>query len=217
MTFRKKTPALVLTLFLIGHALVVHGLSRNEKTPEHRALEEFPIEIKDWRMEYEGKVEQEVQEVLQADDTLVRTYRRPMESTLAYLYIAYFKSQRTGVAPHSPKHCLPGAGWAPIEARKTEIAVPGREDPIRVNQYTVAKGDQKVLVLYWYQTRNRVIASEYAAKFYLVTDAIRYNRTDTALVRIMMPIINDDAASAADQAEQFVRSCFPLLEEFLPA
>jgi len=217
MKFLKTTPALVLTLVLVAHALAMYGLSRNEETPEHRALEEFPIEIEDWQMAYEGTVEQEVQEVLQADDTLVRTYQRPADPALAYLYIAYFQSQRTGVAPHSPKHCLPGAGWAPVEAREAEIALPGREDPIKVNQYTVVKGDQKVLVLYWYQTRNRVIASEYVAKFYLVADAIRYNRTDTALVRVMTPIINDDTTSAVDQAEQFVRSFFPLLDGFLPA
>jgi len=73
------------------------------------------------------------------------------------------------------------------------------------------------VVLYWYQSRNRVVASEYRAKIYLVTDAIRYNRTDTALVRVIVPVAGNDSAAATTTAEEFVQAFFMTLRRHLPA
>jgi EpsI family protein len=96
------------------------------------------------------------------------------------------------------------------------VSVPGEVEPIRVNRYLVAKGEEKSVVLYWYQTRNRVIASEYQAKLYLVADAIRYNRTDTALVRVTVPVTDNQEAAAGEEAVQFVQSFFSALRQYLP-
>jgi len=73
------------------------------------------------------------------------------------------------------------------------------------------------VVLYWYQARDRVIASEYRAKLYLVADAIRYNRTDTALVRVVVPVSGNDSAGATKTAEEFVQAFFTALRRHLPA
>ncbi len=81
----------------------------------------------------------------------------------------------------------------------------------------VSKGEDKSVVLYWYQARDRVIASEYRAKFYLVADAIRYNRTDTALVRVVVPVSGSDSAAATKTAEEFVQAFFMDLRRHLPA
>ena len=68
----------------------------------------------------------------------------------------------------------------------------GGARPIVVNRYVVQHGEDRSLSLYWYQSRDRVVASEYTAKFWVMADAIRLNRTDTALVRVMIPIVNGD-------------------------
>src|ERR1039458_6324331 len=103
----------------------------------------------------------EVQDVLRADDTLSRDYVNLAATAKASLLIAFFKTQRYGQAPHSPKNCLPGAGWEPTESGTIRIAVPEWQEPIVVNRYVVAHGEDKVLAIYWYQGRHRVIASEY--------------------------------------------------------
>jgi EpsI family protein len=95
--------------------------------------------------------------------------------------------------------------------------VPGRPDPIEVNRYVVAKGDQKSLVMYWYQSRDRVVASEYKAKLYVMADAVRYNRTDTALVRVVLPIIDNDVERSNKAAEDFIRSFYAPLRQHFPA
>ncbi len=215
--FLKSTPARVLTVLLLLQIGGMMAISRRELVPLARPLSEFPAQIGDWSLLREDEVDQETMEVLRADDVLSRTYVDPARVRGANLFVAFFKSQRTGQAPHSPKNCLPGAGWTASESDTRVISVPGRAQPIRVNRYVVAKGEDKSLVLYWYQSRDRVVASEYRAKIYLVTDAIRYNRTDTALVRVVVPVVGNDSAGATRTAEDFVKTFFMPLRRHLPA
>ena len=130
--------------------------------------------------------------------------------------MAAFRSQRTGKAPHSPKNCLPGSGWVPLSSGEISIDV-GRAAPIVVNRYLVASGSDRQLVLYWYQSRDRVVANEYKAKFWVMADAIRLNRTDTALVRVVIPVVNRDEDKAQATAVDFVKSFYPTLLEYLPS
>src|SRR3954452_6522792 len=190
--FLRSAPARILTGVLILQAALVYGFQRREVSPQNRPLAEVPRQFGSWTMQQEGVVEKEVQDVLKADELLTRSYGSPKEQIGAHLFVAYFRTQRTGQAPHSPKNCLPGSGWTPSLQDVVHISIPGRAEPIEANRYVVAKGDSKSLVLYWYQSRDRVVASEYTAKFYVVADALRYNRTDTALVRVVMPIVDND-------------------------
>ncbi len=211
--FLRNRNARILTAVLLLETAGLWAVSRGENTPALQPLSGFPVEIGGWRSVQEGTLDEATMEVLRADDVLSRTYAESSGHRPANLFIAYFKSQRAGQAPHSPKNCLPGAGWVPSDSGEMDIEVPGRA--ITVNRYIVSKGDEKSVVLYWYQSHQRVIASEYAAKVYLVADAIRYNRTDTALVRVVVPVAGDEAA-AMDTAKRFVQSIFPSLGQFLP-
>jgi len=215
--FLKSTPARVLTAILLVQMGGLLAVSRRETVPLTRPLSEFPSQLGAWTLAQEGQVDQETMEVLKADDVLSRVYADPAQGRGASLFVAYFKSQRTGATPHSPKNCLPGAGWTPSESDVVAISIPGRAEPIAVNRYVVAKGDEKSVVLYWYQSRDRVIASEYRAKFYLVADAIRYNHTDTALVRVIVPVSGNDTDTATNTAEAFVQASFMALRRHMPA
>jgi len=216
MTFLRSPHCRVLSALLVLHIAVSRGSLRNENPPAHTPLQMVPAAIGGWRLAQEGVVGKEVQEVLQADDLLSRTYAHAESQTVASLFVAYFRSQRTGVAPHSPKNCLPGSGWVPSESSIVPIAVPGRAGPIRVNLYLVSKGDAQSVTLYWYQSRGRVVASEYAAKIYTVLDAIRFNRTDTALVRVVVPVTGRGQDIARRAGERFIVEIFPTLAPFLP-
>jgi len=138
---------------------------------------------------------------------------------VGWLFIAYWDSQRKGAQPHSPRNCLPGGGWEPLEASRVTIPLPPPLAPISVNRFLIQKDRDQQVVLYWYQSHDRVIASEYWSKAYMVLDAIRLNRTDAALVRVVSPVIGtgDAAEQAAEgQAADFVRAMFPLLGRYLP-
>jgi EpsI family protein len=206
----------ILSALLLSQAAVFYGFSRGEQAPEYRSLDQFPTTLGSWHMIQQGIMEPEVKEVLRADDYITRFYANSNTRKAANLFVAFFKSQRAGQAPHSPKNCLPGAGWVWTVSDTIPIQIDGRSQPIQVNRYVVQKGDDKSVVLYWYQSRERVIASEYTAKVYVVADAIRYNRTDTSLVRVVVPFKDEDIASATNTGTAFVQAFFNPLTTFLP-
>jgi len=210
--------ARVLTAVLLLEATAFYAIaSRSERASLVSPLTLFPPALGGWTLARDVPIEKEVQDVLRADDTLNRVYVNSSQTDYAFLFIAYFKTQRYGQAPHSPKNCLPGAGWEPVETGRQTIEVPGWSAPIEANRYVVEHGDDKSVVLYWYQTHNRIIASEYWAKFWLVVDSIRYRRSDTSLVKIVVPVRNNDIAAATAMGVQFVRALFPSLLRQLPS
>ena len=216
--FLASRAAKVLTAVLIVQAGLLYGFKRTEITPVHKPLTELAHSLGNWQQIRDTEIEKEVQDVLKADDLLNRTYASPSHPLPANLFVAFFKSQRTGQTPHSPKNCLPGSGWVPSQADVVKIDVPGRAEPVEANRYVVARADAKSLVLYWYQSRDRTVASEYSAKYYVVADAIRYNRTDTALVRIIVPMGETTTVEKANGiAEDFVRQMYAPLRAHFPA
>jgi EpsI family protein len=206
----------LLSAVLLTQAAVFYGFSRSEHVPTHQPLSDFSLGSSDWRLIEDVELDQDTLNVLKADDILSRIYRDRSTGRTATLFIAYFETQRTGKAPHSPKNCLPGSGWVQTQSGTIDISVPGRAQPIHVNRYIVSRGDNQSVVLYWYQSRHRVIASEYSAKIYTVADAIRYNRSDTSLVRVVVGVENGNAHAALDTAVSFVKSVFEPLETYLP-
>lgn len=205
----------VLTLALVVQTILFYTAAHGEKIPLAKPLDDFPSQIGPWTLQQTGVVEPEVRDVLKADDLMTRWYVDPALGG-ADLFVAYFKTQRTGQSPHSPKNCLPGSGWSPSVTGYIDVNIPSRDETIRINKYIVTKGDSKDVVLYWYQAQNRVIADEFAAKFYLVTDSIRYHRSDTALVRVVVPVQGVSEADAVARGVAFVQVVYPELKAFLP-
>lgn len=215
--FLKSRQAKVLSAVLISQALLFYGMSRAEANPESRPLSELSEQLGSWRMSKQGVIDDETREVLKADELLNRGYVNMDLRVEANLFVAYFKTQRTGQTPHSPKNCLPGNGWTQTLSDTINVTVPGRAEPIEVNRYLVSKGENKSIVVYWYQSRDRVVASEYRARFYTAADAIRFNRTDTALVRVIVPVVDGDDKRATDAAVNFVKDFFVPLRQHFPA
>jgi EpsI family protein len=146
-------------------------------------------------------------------DYTSRVYFSPQEG-FAQLYVGYYASQKTGDTIHSPKNCLPGAGWDPVQSGYATIRVSnGRQ--IVVNEYVIQHGLDKQLVFYWYQGRGRVLASEYSSKFWMVVDAISRHRTDGALVRLITPM-NAGEESARARLRSFTQLVFPYLDGLIP-
>jgi EpsI family protein len=214
--FLRNARVQIATLVLFLQAVALQSFSRGENPPLPPPLEQFPHEFAGWAELDESAMDPEVFQNLKPDDYLIRTYTRNGTELPVSLFTAYFQSLRRGHFPHSPKNCLPGSGWIPLRREELSLTVPGEKNPIVVNRYLVSKDESKSVVLYWYQTAARVIASEYWARVYLVTDAIHYNRTDTALVRVVVPVEGNDVAEAQEVASQFTRAVFPFIKKQVP-
>jgi EpsI family protein len=207
MTWRVSVLA---ALVLCAGALAQAGGPR--EVPLQAPFSAFPLRIGDWRG-FEGpRVEPEVARVLRADDYVNRVYRLPDGSPVG-LWVAYYGSQRQGDAIHSPLNCLPGTGWTPLDHTRPLFNVNGQQ--MRVNRYLVQKRGDRQVVMYWYQGRGRVVASEYANKAFLLVDAFRHRRTDGALVRVTAPVLSDEGL--ADRAAiAFIGALQPQLARWLP-
>ena len=207
--------------FLAGALLLVaaigaeYSMKRTEYVPDLQPLAGISQTAGAWTAIRDYPMEKEVLDELKADGTLVRDYKNPAYTEPANLYIAFFRTQRTGVAPHSPKHCLPANGWTQETSSIIDINVPGATAPVNVNRYIVSHGSAKSIVYYWYLTPYRSVASEYMAKFYLVADSLRYQRSDTAMVRIVVPI-TDTEQTADREALDFLNSIYPAVKQYLP-
>ena len=197
---------------LSGALILLHSVSHGETIVPHQALRELPYIIGSWSGQ-EYPLSEQVLHAVNVSDYTNRVYSTPGIAPVQ-LYVGFYGSQKTGDTIHSPKNCLPGSGWDPVRAGQATIAVAGGRQ-IVVNEYVIQRDQDKQLVLYWYQARGRVIASEYAAKFWMVTDAVSKNRTDGALVRVITPVANNEAAAQA-RLVSFTQSLFPQLDQVIP-
>lgn len=202
-------------LLLAGTLLLLHARPGADRNPFSEPLSEFPNAIGGWTG-IDQRIDQETRDVLGAGDFLSRVYTQNSQPSPIGLFIAYFPTQRTGQTIHSPKHCLPGAGWVFVSS--TAIVLTDADGkPHRVGEYIIENGETKQFVIYWYQAHGRSIANEYAAKIQMVTDAIRMNRTDGALVRVITPILSGESTSTAKaRAEAFTGQLAPVLPRFVP-
>ena len=201
----------VAAVVLVGGIIATHSFRAKAVTGTERPLREFPSDIGQSRGE-DRPFEKEVVRAIGADDYINRAYvgsNFPVE-----LYIGYYKDQRSGERIHSPKNCLPGAGWEPVRSAHVQIGYAGGV-PVVVNEYLVAQGARRDMVLYWYQSRGRIVASEYWAKYWLVADALEHKASDGAMIRIWTTAI-DGEASAEARAVDFAHRVYPKVDEFLP-
>jgi EpsI family protein len=205
----------ILTTILLLQAALFYSASRGDSRPLAQPLKKFPTLISGWQMIQEGTLDKDTLDILKADDTMTRWYAKPGVDLPVSLYIAYFETQQTGQAPHSPKNCLPGNGWTPSEVGTIQVDVRDHS-PVDVNKYVVSLGDKKSVVLYWYQSHGRVVAEEYKAKFFLVADSVRYHRSDEALVRVVVPVTSAASEGALASGVDFVKSIFPTLINYFP-
>jgi len=130
------------------------------------------------------------------------------------IYYGFYDQQSRGHTIHSPKNCLPGAGWEAISSEAATIR--DGAEAFTVNRYVLQKGDERALVLYWYQGRGRVAYNEYLVKWNLLRDAALRRRTDEALVRIVVPIATDDDDKAFALASRVALQVKPALDRALP-
>jgi EpsI family protein len=206
----------ILTIvILLAAAAANHYFSQPDISLPRKSLAEFPKSLGDWAAVSDQKIGKQSMEVLQVDDYFMRNYRNS-KGEIVGLYIGYFKSQREGKGIHSPRQCLPGAGWSPVNIAVHRMTAPGHNpEMVPVNKFVMGKGLDRQLYLFWYHGRGRIYANEYWNKVYLIWDGLTKKRTDGALVRVNIPVIRNTEDALKTQSD-FVKLFLPLLKEYIP-
>jgi EpsI family protein len=154
-------------------------------------------------------IDAEEQRIAGMSDFVLRTFRGDSATNTKpfSIYVGYYDKQVQGKTIHSPKNCLPGAGWEIVQNGR--VALDSDTKPI-VNRVLLTNQGHRALVYYWYQGRGRIASNEYRVKWDLLRDAAMYGRTEEALVRIVLPLPPlpstsvDAAVTAADSLAQTI-------------
>lgn len=211
--YRYALRSAVIMAALIVAAVLLHASSRGSSyEPARQPLRTIPLSIQTWTGA-DLPLEERIVEAAGVNDYVNRLYKAPDGSQIE-LYIGYYKNQRSGDVIHSPRNCLPGAGWEPVQTGRLPIRLPDGSS-IAVNDFLIQKGLDRRLVLYWYEGRGRAIASEYSAKMWMIADAMARNRTDGALVRMAVSMPHGETTARVG-ATRFVQALYPSLHSFIP-
>lgn len=209
--FSNLIPLFLITMMAYGFAFTGQLLEKQlEQVTVKANLHLFPSIMNDWYGS-EGALDTHVIETLQLTDYLMMNFEKENEP-LVNFYVAFYESQRGGIAPHSPRVCIPGGGWEIADIRRENI------DNIPVNRVVIRRGLDSQLVYYWFQERGVPVANEYLKKWYTLRDALRYNRTDGSLVRVVTPIVSNESIEEADERlKRFIRLSYEELTNVLPS
>src|SRR5207248_4990331 len=213
---KSKSPRfwILLIVLLFGGGIINAWERAGEASVSRRPLKDFPSQLGSWRQRgSDSRFDDETEKVLRADDYVSRNYESP-DGRVASFYVGYYASQRNGATYHSPLNCLPGAGWVMSDGGRITIT-PAAGPAFEANRYVIQNGNQRALIIYWYQGRGKAVASEYWAKIYTVMDSVRRRRSDGALVRVMTPM-NDSPAQAEKSAVELASQAANELPAFVP-
>jgi len=201
-------PSILVLIF----GVYVGGLNeRVEFVPDRETFANYPLKVGEWSGR-KNSIEQKYLDELRLDDYIIADYQKENRDAVN-LYLAYYDSQRSGAAAHSPKSCIPGGGWR-IKSHGL-IDVPSLNK--RANRLLIKKGEYGQLVYYWFDQRGRNITNEYMVKWYLFWDSLTLGRTDGSLIRLTTTLKPGEDVEKADQRlAEFAQLAIPLLPKYIP-
>jgi len=202
-------------LLVIAAAVVAAMPDRVEEQLARKDLAAFPMTLGEWAGRPD-RLERVYLDVLKLSDYILADYAGPAGSPIN-LYVAYYASQRKGESAHSPRSCIPGGGWEITSLAERRIPRESGAEPLRVNRAVIQKGADQQLVYYWFQQRGRLVTNEFLVKWFLFWDALVRNRTDGALVRLMVDVSHGQTLADADaRLTAFARIVQSQLPEYVP-
>jgi EpsI family protein len=197
-------PFAATTALLLGTTLLSGLTARRVAEPLAVPLDRIDAKIEGWTATGDHTLPAPTLHALDATSYLARTYQKG--ASQLDLFIAFYAQQRAGESMHSPKHCLPGAGWEIWKHDSTLIQVHGKQ--VQINKYSIQNAGQRMLMFYWYQSKTRIISNEYMGKILLAEDTLLSGHTAGSIIRIMLP----DTPSASEEGAAFAARLIPQAE-----
>lgn len=210
-----KTRILIASLIVLVGGVGGNILRYFKPQPQRPVIfEAIPFQLGDYSGK-EHRFSEQSYEILQADTSTLRLYERADGKQL-WLFVGYFGSQKYGSQIHSPRNCLPGSGWkiqTHLTYQMTLANGPSRE----VNRLIISRNQQRSLMFYWFETRGGAISNEYGLKWDLVKNSLMFRPTDAAIVRLNIPLGDDDDIDmVSKRAIAWLDQFGPTIDKALP-
>jgi EpsI family protein len=214
----------VALVFLGLNFYTYHYLATDPVFPDRESFEEFPDQLENWSCQERQLMDDATLANLGVTDYLLCNFENPELGGIVGVYVGYHASQarEEGGGPgvqtiHPPAHCLPGSGWDIIDNRPVELDLPGLpQTPSTVRRLVIARGDDRQLTYYWYQSRGRVVSQDWKKILYVGFDRAVRSRTDGSLVRFTVPILRKDEATAEASFYDLAPRVLALLPAYVP-
>jgi EpsI family protein len=199
---------LLLTIGILSATMAAAALT-DHRNPEHlaRPLDSISSQIDGWTSGGNRTLQDKIVATLDSTEYLSRTYTKGMNAL--DVFAAFYAQQRAGESMHSPKYCLPGGGWEFSEFATATVPMAGTT--AKINRAVIQKPGSRAIMFYWYQSRTRVVASEYQSKVFLVWDGLVHANPGGSIVRVMLPDrpdASEEGLAFAAQLVKQVQRCF---------
>ena len=129
------------------------------------------------------------------------------------LYVGYYVTADKLAAVHDPLVCFPGQGWIISDSEKRTLKI-GKDD-LHFSRMIVTKGQEKDLILYWFQAFDKTSPGTFLQKIYALWAMIKYAKEDNSFVRISTSVDGQSTEKAFNTGVEFIEAFCPRFLEYV--
>jgi len=203
---------IILSVVFLITSILVYWNTKPTKVKQKPALKPYFKRIDGYEMVRQIELSKAHVNMLKLDDYIFADYAG--KSGSVNLYIGYYYASSKAYAAHSPMVCYPSQGWKiNWKPEKKAMTVGGHE--INYEEIITSSGEERELVLYWYQSRLLTNTAVYLNKIDMAYNKLTNNDEQHAFVRVAVPMGNSSYEEAKRRAEDFIRAFYPNFIRFI--
>jgi len=201
--------AVLIVVLGIGVGLVYRPSQYAKAATAAITLSDIPTTLGKWEST-DLQISDGVLATLGARDYLLREYKCG-DLTLT-LYITYFNTG-SGALTHNPEKCYTGSGWTFLD--KKTVQVPNTSH--MALESTLARGDDRQMVVYWYQDRAQVLVSKWRHISSVLWRTLAGSSMHSLVASVSAPIEDPDPRRLEAELTAFSGLVMGALTERLPS
>jgi EpsI family protein len=159
-------------------------------------------------------IDRNILEELKLDDYLFRSFTNGKH--IVTLYIGYYGTTTTIGAAHDPLVCFPGQGWVITDQGTNRLRLPTQGgDDVNYSVMTATKGEDKEVVLYWFQSNEETASGTSRQKLNTIIQKFMGKPGQNAFVRISVSVGRDGPDEALRSAKDFISGFYPTFIDYI--
>ena len=202
---------ILIVLFIIT-GIFVHGYNRPEKIVKKPLLSDYFNRIDGYQSTGPITMSDGHTSMLELDDYVFENFKDGTGTT--NLYIGYYYSANKAYSAHSPLVCYPSQGWK-IDSVPQINSMNIGPYAINYEEIVTSYGQEKELVLYWYQAHLLTTTKAIKNKINMGYNKLFYNNEQHAFVRVSVSLSKSSYDEAKKQAVKFIEKFYPTFIDFI--
>lgn len=201
------------TALLLASSIISWNLYFKDFTQKDTvSIHNFPKDIGPWTSK-ELTISEDEYAILETHNAFVREYSR-LDGTKVYLFIVY--SQNNRKVSHPPEVCYTGGGASILEKATDVVSVADQNLLLEINRVSLETKLEKQLVFYFFKVGNSYTANYWKQQLLIAVKTLFGRPSSSALIRVSIPVADNEIATASSKAKDFIGLIVPLLSRYLP-